>query len=186
MFGFLAALLVTGGRRGGAHRPRRPQASDRAPAPSADLPNGAMVERFNSYLYRARGALPAPAHVELDAMSRDPAFAQADARAGRDARSGRPGRAAADVGPPARADRSLRTRSRRLPAGTGRGGQDGRPATGRGACRRPRCAWRRPPTGSRAPTWPRWKRKAGSSSHATASRRIGARACARTRDTSST
>ena len=28
------------------------------PAPSADLPNGAMVERFDSYLYRARRALP--------------------------------------------------------------------------------------------------------------------------------
>jgi hypothetical protein len=69
MFGFLAALLVTGvvaavliasgGRR-----------AISAPAPSADLPNGAMVERFDSYIYRSRAALPAPAQAELDAISR--------------------------------------------------------------------------------------------------------------------
>ena len=69
MFGFLAALLVTGvvaavliasvGRR-----------TISAPAPSADLPNGAMVERFDSYIYRSRAALPAPAQAELDAISR--------------------------------------------------------------------------------------------------------------------
>jgi hypothetical protein len=68
MFGFLAALLVTGvvaavliasgGRRAVS-----------APAPAADLPNGAMVERFDSYVYRARGALPAPARAELDAIA---------------------------------------------------------------------------------------------------------------------
>jgi hypothetical protein len=29
-----------------------------------------MVERFDSYLYRARGALPAPAQAEIDAISR--------------------------------------------------------------------------------------------------------------------
>jgi len=69
MFGFLTALLVTGVvaavliARGGRQ-------AVSGPAPSADLPNGAMVERFDSYLYRARGALPAPARVELDAMSR--------------------------------------------------------------------------------------------------------------------
>lgn len=69
MFGFLTAVLVTavvaglviarGGRR-----------VISAPAPSTDLPNGAMVERFDSYLYHVRGALPAPAKVELDAMAR--------------------------------------------------------------------------------------------------------------------
>jgi hypothetical protein len=69
MFGFLAALLVTGVVAGvliarGGHQ------AISGPAPSADLPNGAMVERFDSYLYRARGALPAPARIELDAMSR--------------------------------------------------------------------------------------------------------------------
>lgn len=69
MFGFLAALLVTGivaavliasgGRR-----------AISAPAPSTDLPNGTMVERFDSYIYRSRAALPAPAQAELDAISR--------------------------------------------------------------------------------------------------------------------
>jgi hypothetical protein len=69
MFGFLAAVLVTaiiaavliarGGRQ-----------VISAPAPTPDLPNGAMVERFDSYLYRTRRALPAPAQAELDAISR--------------------------------------------------------------------------------------------------------------------
>ena len=39
-------------------------------APSADLPNGAMVERFDSYLYRARASLPASAQAEIDAINR--------------------------------------------------------------------------------------------------------------------
>ena len=69
MFGFLLALLVTvtvvaliiarGGRQAVS-----------APAPAADLPNGTMVERFDSYLYRTRRALPAPAQTELDSISR--------------------------------------------------------------------------------------------------------------------
>jgi hypothetical protein len=40
-----------------------------AKAPSADLPNGQMVQRFDSYLYRTRAALPAPARTEIDAIS---------------------------------------------------------------------------------------------------------------------
>lgn len=69
MTGFLLALvataivaafyLVRGGRE-----------AISAPAPSADLPNGAMVDRFDSYVFRVRGALPAPARSELDAISR--------------------------------------------------------------------------------------------------------------------
>jgi hypothetical protein len=39
------------------------------PAPSADLPNGPMVDRFDSYLYRVRPALPAPARSQIDAIS---------------------------------------------------------------------------------------------------------------------
>lgn len=68
MFGFLAALLTTaivaailifrGGR-----------SAVSAPAPSADLTNGTMVERFDSYLYRTRRALPAPAQAEIDALN---------------------------------------------------------------------------------------------------------------------
>lgn len=69
MFGFLGAILLTGivavlmlarsGRRAVS-----------APAPATDLPNGQMVEQFDSYVYRARRALPAPAQAELDAISR--------------------------------------------------------------------------------------------------------------------
>ncbi len=67
MFGFLAAvglaigvaalLLVSGGRE------------IAAPNVSTDLPNGDMVQRFDSYLFRARRALPAPAQAELDQLS---------------------------------------------------------------------------------------------------------------------
>jgi hypothetical protein len=68
MFGFLAALVVTAVvaavviARGGRQVVT-------APAPSTDLPNGTMVERFDSYLYRTRAALPAPARAELDAIA---------------------------------------------------------------------------------------------------------------------
>ena len=69
MTGFLVALLTTaivaaiflvrGGRQVVS-----------PPAPAADLPNGAMVDRFDSYVYRVRSALPAPAQAELDGISR--------------------------------------------------------------------------------------------------------------------
>ena len=68
MFGFLGALLATIGvaafliTRGG----RR---TISAPPPTTDLPNGTMVERFDSYIYRSRAALPAPARTELDAIA---------------------------------------------------------------------------------------------------------------------
>lgn len=68
MTGFLLALLATavvaaiflvrGGRQAVA-----------PPAPSTDLPNGQMVERFDSYLYRVRRALPAPAQAQVDAIT---------------------------------------------------------------------------------------------------------------------
>ena len=67
MFGFLAAvglavgvaalLLFTGSNQ------------IAAPNVPADLPNGQMVARFDSYLFRARRALPAPAQLELDQLS---------------------------------------------------------------------------------------------------------------------
>jgi hypothetical protein len=67
MFGFLAAvglavgvgalLLLSGGRE------------IAAPNVTPDLPNGQMVARFDSYLFRARRALPAPAQAELDLLS---------------------------------------------------------------------------------------------------------------------
>jgi hypothetical protein len=69
MFGFLAALVVTVVvailliARGRGEVVAAPS------PPSADLPNGAMVERFDSYLYRVRPALPAPAQAQLDSIS---------------------------------------------------------------------------------------------------------------------
>ena len=68
IFGFLAAIVATvvvagvliagGGRQALA-----------PPAPSTDLPNGQMVDRFDSYIYRARRALPAPAQAQLDSIT---------------------------------------------------------------------------------------------------------------------
>lgn len=67
MFGFLAAvglaigvaamLLFSGGKE------------IAAPNVTPDLPNGQMVQRFDSYLFRARRALPAPAQTEVDLLS---------------------------------------------------------------------------------------------------------------------
>lgn len=66
MFGFLAAVgLAIGIAALLAFMPG--QSAVRAP--SADLPNGMMVQRFDSYLYRTRAALPAPARSEIDAIS---------------------------------------------------------------------------------------------------------------------
>ena len=67
MFGFLAAvglavgivavILFSGGRE------------IAKPAVTPDLPNGEMVQRFDSYIYRTRAALPAPAQAEIDLLS---------------------------------------------------------------------------------------------------------------------
>jgi hypothetical protein len=66
MFGFLAAVgLAIGIAALLAFMPGERTAK----APTADLPNGQMVQRFDSYLYRSRGALPAPARAEIDAIS---------------------------------------------------------------------------------------------------------------------
>jgi hypothetical protein len=67
MFGFLAAVgLAIGVAALLAFTPSRTHS---IAAPSADLPNGEMVQRFDSYLYRVRRALPAPAQAEVDAIS---------------------------------------------------------------------------------------------------------------------
>jgi hypothetical protein len=67
MFGFLAAVglavaiaavLLFSGQREIA-----------APNVAPDLPNGEMVQRFDSYIFRARRALPAPAQAEIDLLS---------------------------------------------------------------------------------------------------------------------
>ena len=67
MFGFLAAVGLAIGIV--AILAFGPSAERRAAAPSTDLPNGEMVQRFDSYLYRTRRALPAPAQAEVDALS---------------------------------------------------------------------------------------------------------------------
>ena len=70
MFGFLAALLVTA-VVAAVIIARSGRQVISTPAPTPDLPNGAMVDRFDSYIYRVRRELPAPARLELDAISRD-------------------------------------------------------------------------------------------------------------------
>ena len=69
MVGFLVALLVTVALVSWIIA-RSGREAVSPPAPSTDLPNGAMVERFDSYLYRSRRSLPAPAQAELDSISR--------------------------------------------------------------------------------------------------------------------
>lgn len=68
IFGFLAALVATI-VVAGVLIARGSRQAIAPPAPSTDLPNGAMVDRFDSYLYRVRPALPAPARAEIDAIS---------------------------------------------------------------------------------------------------------------------
>ena len=67
MFGFLAAVGLAIGVA--AALAFMPSSERSAAAPSADLPNGEMVQRFDSYLYRTRRALPPPAQAEIDAIS---------------------------------------------------------------------------------------------------------------------
>jgi hypothetical protein len=69
MFGFLGAILATGAVAA-VLIARGSRTAISAPAPSTDLPNGTMVERFDSYIYRSRAALPAPARTELDSIAR--------------------------------------------------------------------------------------------------------------------
>jgi hypothetical protein len=68
MFGFLAAVGLAVGVA--ALLAITPASEVRALAPPpADLANGEMVQRFDSYLYRSRRALPAPAQGQIDALS---------------------------------------------------------------------------------------------------------------------
>ena len=67
MFGFLAAVgLAIGIAAAIAFSGGREIAK---PQVTPDLPNGAMIERFDSYIYRTRAALPAPAQLEIDQLS---------------------------------------------------------------------------------------------------------------------
>lgn len=67
MFGFLAAVGLAIGIV--ALIAVTPTQQRSLAAPATDLPNGEMVQRFDSYLYRARRALPPPAQTEIDAIS---------------------------------------------------------------------------------------------------------------------
>jgi hypothetical protein len=67
MFGFLAAVGLAMGVA--ALLAFTPSQERILAAPAADLPNGQMVQRFDSYLYRSRRALPAPAQAQIDAIS---------------------------------------------------------------------------------------------------------------------
>ena len=64
MLAVLVGVLLVGGIVGASRRP----AVVRPPI-EPDLPNAAMVDRFDSFLFRSRPALPAPAQVEIDALS---------------------------------------------------------------------------------------------------------------------
>jgi hypothetical protein len=69
MFGFLVALFATVAAVGlMIERTAKQRVS--APPPPTDLSNGPMVDRFDSYIFRARRELPAPAQAQLDAISR--------------------------------------------------------------------------------------------------------------------
>jgi hypothetical protein len=67
MFGFLAAVGLAIGIA--ALLAFAPSQQRSALPPSTDLQNGEMVQRFDSYLYRTRTALPAPAQAEIDGIS---------------------------------------------------------------------------------------------------------------------
>jgi hypothetical protein len=67
MFGFLAAVGLAIGIA--ALLAFTPSKEIGAAPPPTDLPNGEMVQRFDSYLYRTRRALPAPAQAQIDAIS---------------------------------------------------------------------------------------------------------------------
>ena len=67
MFGFLAAVgLAIGIAAVIAFSGGKEIAK---PVVTPDLPNGEMVQRFDSYIYRTRSALPAPAQAEIDQLS---------------------------------------------------------------------------------------------------------------------
>ncbi|RST30866.1 hypothetical protein HMF7854_08445 [Sphingomonas ginkgonis] len=67
MFGFLAAVGLAIGIA--AVLAFAPGPSSSVPTVPASLANGEMVQRFDSFLYRSRPALPAPAQTVVDQIS---------------------------------------------------------------------------------------------------------------------
>lgn len=70
MFGFLAAVGFAIGVAAVLIYTNGKQALVK-PHVTPDLPNGTMVQRFDSYLYRSRALLPAPAQAEIDLLSQN-------------------------------------------------------------------------------------------------------------------
>lgn len=68
LFGFLGAILLAVAIAGLLFFwTSRPEAA--VPTVPADAPNAEMVQRFDSYLYRSRRALPAPAQTVVDSIT---------------------------------------------------------------------------------------------------------------------
>jgi hypothetical protein len=68
MFGFLAAVLLAAGIALAVFF-WSAEAEDKAPTVPTDVPNGEMVQRFATFLYRTRRALPASAQTLVDQIS---------------------------------------------------------------------------------------------------------------------
>ena len=68
IFGFFAALVATV-VIAGVMIARGGRQAVSAPPPSTDLPNGPMVDRFDSYIVRVRRALPPAAQAQIDSIS---------------------------------------------------------------------------------------------------------------------
>ena len=66
LFGLLIAIAAGLVLIGAAVMSSKRSAAPAIPAP--DLPSGVLVERLDSYLFRARASLPAPAQSEIDRM----------------------------------------------------------------------------------------------------------------------
>lgn len=66
MFGLIAAIVIGAVLVGGTLVTARPPKKPALPAP--DMPSAVLVDRLDSYLYKARPVLPVPAQAEVDLM----------------------------------------------------------------------------------------------------------------------
>ncbi|GAA4026753.1 hypothetical protein GCM10022281_01730 [Sphingomonas rosea] len=69
MFGFLAALLLAAAVVVATYYWSAGGGEPSIPSVPTDVPNGEMVQRFDSFLYRTRRALPAPAQTVVDGIT---------------------------------------------------------------------------------------------------------------------
>ena len=162
MFGFLAAVGARNRNCGAARLSCRRIEGGPVAAPPADLPNGQMVQRFDSYLYRQRAALPAPAHAEIDAISAVlPSLKQTLERVDDLDPDAQDARRLMSIHLPGLIDRYVHVPPA-FRGAEGRRRQDRRRAAGRRLARRPRRAAEISEKLARR-TWPRSKRRAASS-----------------------